>query len=204
MYKKIALLTLIFFAFQTLHADYTLKAGKRVKSKIDRMPKGKVADMHSIPQIRHFMPNRSRAFQNRNSKNGTKNLTENTLNLGPCVNWTFLKKILAGRQDLSLKARSIKQMEESSLQMSTKSGYAMHKCIKKTVEATKRSPPEEPLLKHFLLLRLFTEILKKQEKVFLLITIKIQPCILMSHSIFPTTLKTSAGSMSEPLTHLAG
>jgi len=50
MYKKIALLTLIFFAFQTLHADYTLKAGKRVKSKIDRMPKGKVADMHSIPQ----------------------------------------------------------------------------------------------------------------------------------------------------------
>ena len=50
MYKKIALLTLMFFAFQSLQADYTLKVSKRTKSKIDHMPKGKVADMHAIPQ----------------------------------------------------------------------------------------------------------------------------------------------------------
>jgi len=50
MYKKIALATLLLFSFSSLHADYTLKAGKRLKSKIDRMPKGKVADMKKIPQ----------------------------------------------------------------------------------------------------------------------------------------------------------
>ena len=50
MYKKITLITLLLFGFQTLHADYTLKVSKRIKSKIDRMPKGKVADMKKIPQ----------------------------------------------------------------------------------------------------------------------------------------------------------
>jgi len=51
MYKKIALIiTLLLFGANTLHADYTLKVSKRLKSKIDRMPKGKVADMKKIPQ----------------------------------------------------------------------------------------------------------------------------------------------------------
>ena len=50
MYKKIALATLLLFATANLQADYTLKTSKRAKSKIDRMPKGKVADMHKIPQ----------------------------------------------------------------------------------------------------------------------------------------------------------
>ena len=50
MYKKIALATLLLFGFSSLNADYTLKVSHRTKSKIDRMPKGKVADMHKIPQ----------------------------------------------------------------------------------------------------------------------------------------------------------
>jgi len=50
MYKKITLITLLLFGFNTLHADYTLKTSKRMKSKIDHMPKGKVADMKKIPQ----------------------------------------------------------------------------------------------------------------------------------------------------------
>ena len=50
MFKKIALSTLLLFAFSTLHAEYTLKVSHRTKSRIDRMPKGKVADMSRIPQ----------------------------------------------------------------------------------------------------------------------------------------------------------
>ncbi len=50
MFKKIALSTLLLFSFSALQADYTLKPGHRMKSKIDHMPKGKVADMHKIPQ----------------------------------------------------------------------------------------------------------------------------------------------------------
>jgi len=50
MVKKIALATLLLFTFSLLQADYTLKPSQRYKSKIDRMPKGKVADMHKIPQ----------------------------------------------------------------------------------------------------------------------------------------------------------
>jgi len=52
MYKKIALATLLLFSFSTLQADYTLKEGKRTKSRIDRMPKNVVADMKNMmPQV---------------------------------------------------------------------------------------------------------------------------------------------------------
>ena len=50
MYKKLALATLLLFSFSQLQADYLLKASKRIHSKIDRMPKGMVADMKRIPQ----------------------------------------------------------------------------------------------------------------------------------------------------------
>jgi len=50
MYKKLALATLLLFSFSQLQADYLLKASKRIHSKIDRMPKGIVADMKKIPQ----------------------------------------------------------------------------------------------------------------------------------------------------------
>jgi len=50
MYKKFTLTLLLLLSFSTLDAAYTLKEGKRVKSKIDRMPKNRVADMKRIPQ----------------------------------------------------------------------------------------------------------------------------------------------------------
>jgi len=50
MYKKRYLFLLLLFTFSSLNAAYLLKESKRVKSKIDRMPKGKVADMKNIPQ----------------------------------------------------------------------------------------------------------------------------------------------------------
>ncbi len=50
MYKKLTLSLLLLLSFSTLDAAYVLKESKRVKSKIDHMPKGKVADMRNIPQ----------------------------------------------------------------------------------------------------------------------------------------------------------
>jgi len=50
MYKKRYFFLLLLFAFSSLDAAYLLKESKRVKSKIDHMPKGKVADMRNIPQ----------------------------------------------------------------------------------------------------------------------------------------------------------
>jgi hypothetical protein len=50
MYKKRYFFLLLIFAFSSLDAAYLLKESKRVKSKIDHMPKGKVADMRNIPQ----------------------------------------------------------------------------------------------------------------------------------------------------------
>jgi len=50
MYKKITFITILLFGLNALHADYTLKVSKRMKSKIDHMPKGNVADMRKISQ----------------------------------------------------------------------------------------------------------------------------------------------------------
>lgn len=62
MYKIITLATLLFFSHSILYADYTLKAGKRKKSKIDRMPKGIVADMKNIPQDPSFYAKQIKPF----------------------------------------------------------------------------------------------------------------------------------------------
>ncbi len=50
MYKKLTLTFLLISSFSTLHAGYMLKESTRTKSKIDRMPKNKIADMKNIPQ----------------------------------------------------------------------------------------------------------------------------------------------------------
>lgn len=62
MYKKLILSTILVFGFSSLHADYTLKVGKRAKSKIDRMPKNVVADMKNIPQDPAFYAKQIKAF----------------------------------------------------------------------------------------------------------------------------------------------
>ncbi len=69
MYKKITLLTLLLFSFSALlQADYTLKVGKRVKSKIDRMPKNVVGDMKNIPQDPAFYANQIKSFSKSKQK----------------------------------------------------------------------------------------------------------------------------------------
>lgn len=50
MIKKQLILALFLSAQALLLADYSLVEGKRAASKIDRMPKGKIADMKNIPQ----------------------------------------------------------------------------------------------------------------------------------------------------------
>lgn len=48
--KKQFILALLLSTQTLLMSDYTISAGKRSISKIDHMPKGKIADMYSIPQ----------------------------------------------------------------------------------------------------------------------------------------------------------
>ncbi len=68
MYKKLALAALLLFAFNTLQADYTLKPGERPKSRIDRMPKGVVADMKQIPQDPAFYAKQIKSFSKSKQK----------------------------------------------------------------------------------------------------------------------------------------
>jgi len=68
MYKKLTLTTLLLFSFSSLHADYTLKIGKRAKSKIDRMPKNVVADMKNIPQDPAFYAKQIKSFSKSKQK----------------------------------------------------------------------------------------------------------------------------------------
>jgi len=89
MYKKIVLITLLLFGFTSLHATYTLKVSKRLKSKIDRMPKGKVADMRTIPQnpayyakqIKHFSKSKQRKLDKKFNKKYFKPWTLSRLDI---------------------------------------------------------------------------------------------------------------------------
>jgi len=67
MLKKITLFTLI-ISFQSLHADYLLQKSKRHTSKIDRMPKGIVADMSSIPQNPSYYAKQIKPFSKSKQK----------------------------------------------------------------------------------------------------------------------------------------
>ncbi len=69
MNKKLTLILLLLLSFSSLHAAYTLKESKRVKSKIDRMPKNKVADMKRIPQNPAFYANQIKPFSQKKQKN---------------------------------------------------------------------------------------------------------------------------------------
>ena len=72
MYRKLTLALLLLGSFSSLHAEYMLKESKRVKSKIDRMPKNKVADMKLIPQDPSFYADQIKPF----SKSKQKELDE--------------------------------------------------------------------------------------------------------------------------------
>lgn len=68
MYQKLTLALLLLGSFSSLQADYLLKESKRVKSKIDSMPKNKVADMKHIPQDPSFYADQIKPFSKSKQK----------------------------------------------------------------------------------------------------------------------------------------
>jgi len=68
MYQKLTLLLLLLGSFSSLHAEYMLKESKRVKSKIDHMPKNRVADMKQIPQDPSFYADQIKPFSKSKQK----------------------------------------------------------------------------------------------------------------------------------------
>ncbi len=72
MYRTLTLALLLIGSFSSLDAAYILKESKRVKSKIDRMPKNRVADMKQIPQDPSFYADQIKPF----SKSKQKSLDE--------------------------------------------------------------------------------------------------------------------------------
>lgn len=72
MYKKLTLTFLLLSSFSTLQAEYLLKESTRAKSRIDRMPKNKIADMKNIPQDPAYYADQIKPF----SKSKQKELDE--------------------------------------------------------------------------------------------------------------------------------
>ncbi len=68
MYKKLTLSFLLLLNVTSLHANYYLKESHRVKSKIDHMPKGKVADMRNIPQNPAYYASQIKPFSKTKQK----------------------------------------------------------------------------------------------------------------------------------------
>ena len=66
MYKKLTLTFLLLGSF--LQAEYLLKESTRAKSKIDRLPKNKVADMKNIPQDPAYYADQIKPFSKKKQK----------------------------------------------------------------------------------------------------------------------------------------
>jgi hypothetical protein len=87
MNKRLYLPIFLFFVmFNTLHASYFLEKSKRIKSKIDHMPKAKVADMRNIPQNPAYYASQIRPFSR--TKQYALDKKFNTLYFKP---WHILK-----------------------------------------------------------------------------------------------------------------
>lgn len=89
MYRKLTLALLLLGACSSLHAEYMLKESKRAKSKIDYMPKNKVADMKRIPQdpsfyadqIKPFSPSRQKTLDKKFNRKYFEPWTLNKLDI---------------------------------------------------------------------------------------------------------------------------
>ncbi|MCO4844464.1 MAG: SH3 domain-containing protein [Sulfurovum sp.] len=101
MYRKLTLALLLLGSFSSLHAEYILKESKRVKSKIDRMPKNRVADMKQIPQDPSFYADQIKPF----SKSKQKEL-DKKFNKKYFEPWS-LNKLDIPEQDLGWEIRFI-------------------------------------------------------------------------------------------------
>ena len=76
MYKKLTLALIFLSLFTTLHAEYILKESTRAKSKIDRLPKNKVADMKNIPQDPAFYADQIKPFSKSKQRSLDKEFNE--------------------------------------------------------------------------------------------------------------------------------
>jgi cell wall-associated NlpC family hydrolase len=76
MYKKITLTLLLLGSFSTLQAEYLLKESFRKKSKIDRLPMNKVADMKNIPQDPAYYADQIKPFSKQEQKQLDKKFNE--------------------------------------------------------------------------------------------------------------------------------
>jgi len=103
MYKNLTLVTLLLFSSSCVHADYTLKASKRMHSKIDNMPKGVVADMKTIPQDPAFYAKQIKPF----SKSEQEDLDEE-FNKKYFMPWT-LSSLDLPRQDFGWEVRFVRK-----------------------------------------------------------------------------------------------
>ncbi len=101
MHKKLTLALLLLLSFSSLHAAYTLIESKRVKSKIDRMPKNKVADMKRIPQNPAYYASQIKPF----SKSKQKKL-DKEFNKKYFKPWT-INKLDIPKQDFGWEVRFI-------------------------------------------------------------------------------------------------
>jgi len=101
MYRKLTLALLLVGSFSSLHAEYLLKESKRVKSKIDRMPKNKVEDMKRIPQEPAFYANQIKPF----SKSKQKSL-DKIFNQKYFKPWT-LSKLDIPKEDFGWEVRFV-------------------------------------------------------------------------------------------------
>ena len=76
MYKKITLTLLLLSSFSMLHAEYLLKESYRKKSKIDRLPMNKVADMKNIPQDPAYYAEQIKPFSKKEQEQLDKKFNE--------------------------------------------------------------------------------------------------------------------------------
>lgn len=67
-HATLTLALIFFFSFTHLYASYMLKESKRVPSKIDHMPKHRVADMKNIPQNPSYYANQIKPFSQKRQK----------------------------------------------------------------------------------------------------------------------------------------
>jgi cell wall-associated NlpC family hydrolase len=100
-YKRSLFTLLLFGTFSSLHAEYLLKESQRAKSKIDQIPKNKVADMKHIPQNPAFYANQIKPF----SKSKQKELDQK-FNKKYFEPWT-LSKLDIPEQDFGWEIRFI-------------------------------------------------------------------------------------------------
>ena len=76
MYKKLTLTLLLLGSFSALQAEYMLKESFREKSKIDRLPMNKVADMKNIPQDPSYYADQIKPFSKSEQKQLDKKFNE--------------------------------------------------------------------------------------------------------------------------------